>query len=150
MCDQMKTIDGADTICLYIFSESFHYKHFKQNREQLQLHVRVNDAQNIMIWRGLHFLGHRKNSIILSFRVLELSFRYLFKAHIMYFWTSIQKQWCIMEYIVHNGIYDIAFPKQSETQNLMMVNKILDIYILLYFRGRSRSLVVLFWLMFAN
>ena len=41
---------------------------------------------------------------------------------------------------MHNGIYDIAFPKQSETQNLVVVSKILDIYILLYFRGRLRSL----------
>ena len=30
------------------------------------------------------------------------------------------------------GKYEIAFPKQSETQNLVMVNKILDIYILRY------------------
>ena len=45
--------------------------------------------------------------------------------------------------VMHNGKYDIAFPKQSQTQNLVMVNKILDIYILLYFRGRLRSLAVL-------
>ena len=44
---------------------------------------------------------------------------------------------------MHNKIYDIVFPKQSETQNLVMVNKIFDIYFLLYFRGRLRSLAVL-------
>ena len=44
---------------------------------------------------------------------------------------------------MHNGKYDIAFPIQSETQNLVMVNKILEISILLYFRGRLRSLAVL-------
>ena len=49
MGDQMKAIDGPDTICLYISSESLQYKHFKQNREQIQLHIRVNDAQNVMI-----------------------------------------------------------------------------------------------------
>ena len=49
MGDQMKAIDGPDTICLYISSESLHYKHFKQNREQIQLHIRMNDVQNIMI-----------------------------------------------------------------------------------------------------
>ena len=42
--------------------------------------------------------------------------------------------------VMHNGKYDIAFPKQSETQNLVMVNKMLDTYI----RGRfKRSLAVL-------
>ena len=30
MGDQMKAIDGTDTICLSITSESFHYRHFKQ------------------------------------------------------------------------------------------------------------------------
>ena len=69
--------------------------------------------------------------------MLELSFRYLYKAYIMYFLHIYSKA------VVHNGTYDIAFPKQSETQNLVMVNKILDIYILLYFRGRLRSLAVL-------
>ena len=70
MSDQVKAIDGPDTICLYISSESFHYKHFKWNREQIQLHIYVNDAQNIMIWRGQYFHGHRKYSIlILSFRM---------------------------------------------------------------------------------
>ena len=44
---------------------------------------------------------------------------------------------------MYNGKYDIAFPKQSETQNLVMVNKNFDIYILLYFRGRLRTLAVL-------
>ena len=44
---------------------------------------------------------------------------------------------------MHNGIYDISFPKQSETQKLVMVNKIVDIYILLFFRSRLRSLAVL-------
>ena len=43
---------------------------------------------------------------------------------------------------MHNEKYDIAFPKQSETQNLVMV-KIFDIYILLYFCGSLRSLAVL-------
>ena len=33
MVDQMKAIGEPDTICLHIFSESLHYKHFKQNRE---------------------------------------------------------------------------------------------------------------------
>ena len=49
MRDQMKATDRPDTICLYISSESLHYKHFKQNRDQLQIHIRVNDAQNVMI-----------------------------------------------------------------------------------------------------
>ena len=44
---------------------------------------------------------------------------------------------------MHNGIYGISFPKQSETQKLVMVNKIVDIYILLFFRSRLRSLAVL-------
>ena len=44
---------------------------------------------------------------------------------------------------MHNGKCDIAFPKQSESNILVMVNKILDIFILLYFRGRLRSLAVL-------
>ena len=39
--------------------------------------------------------------------------------------------------------YMTSLPKQSETQNLVMVNKLLDIYILLYFRGRLRSLAAL-------
>ena len=45
--------------------------------------------------------------------------------------------------VIHNGIYDIAFPNQSETQNLVTVSKILDIYSLLYFRGSLRSLAAL-------
>ena len=51
MGDQMKAIDGPDTICLYISSESLHYKHFEQNKEHIhvQLHIRMNDVQNIMI-----------------------------------------------------------------------------------------------------
>ena len=44
---------------------------------------------------------------------------------------------------MHNGKYDIAFPEPSETQNLVMINKMLDIYILLYFCGRLRSLAIL-------
>ena len=31
--DHMKALDGPDTICLCISSESLHYKHFKQNNE---------------------------------------------------------------------------------------------------------------------
>ena len=56
MRDQMKTIDGPDTTCLHISSDSLHYKHLKQNREQIQLHIRVNDAQNIKpVWgRAVH------------------------------------------------------------------------------------------------
>ena len=69
--------------------------------------------------------------------MLELSFRYLYKAYIMYILDIYSNA------VMHNEIYDIAFPKQSETLNLAMVNKILDIYILLYFRGRLRSLAVL-------
>ena len=49
MGDQIKAIDEPDTICLHIYSESLHYTHFKQNREQIQLHICVNDEQNIMI-----------------------------------------------------------------------------------------------------
>ena len=49
MGDQMKAIDGPGTTCLHISSESLHYKQFKHNREQIQLHIRVNDAQNVMI-----------------------------------------------------------------------------------------------------
>ena len=42
-----------------------------------------------------------------------------------------------------NGINDIAFLKESETRNLVRVNKILDsYYILPYFRSRVRSLAV--------
>ena len=82
-------------------------------------------------------ISHRKNSIILSFRMLELSFRYLYKTYIMYFLHIYSKA------VMHNGKCDIAFPKQSESKILVMVNKILDIYILLYFRGRLRSLAVL-------
>ena len=52
MGDKMKAIYGPDIICLYISSESLHYKHFEQNREEIQLHIRVNDAQNAMIWKG--------------------------------------------------------------------------------------------------
>ena len=29
---------------------------------------------------------------------------------------------------MYNGIYDIAFPKQSETQNLVMVNNIFAVF----------------------
>ena len=52
MGDQMKAVDGHDNICLHISSESLHYKHFKQNGNQIQLHIGVNDAQNVMSWRG--------------------------------------------------------------------------------------------------
>ena len=71
--------------------------------------------------------------MILSFRMLELSFRYLYKAYIMYFFFLHIYSKAFM----HNGKYDTAFPKKSETQNLVMVNKIFDIYIMLYFRGRK-------------
>ena len=49
--DQMKAVDGPNTICLHISSEALQNKHFEQNREQIQLHKRVNDAaQYVMIW----------------------------------------------------------------------------------------------------
>ena len=70
--------------------------------------------------------------------MLEISFRYMYKTYIMYFFFRY-----IFKTVMHSEIYDVAFPKQSETQNLMMVNKSLDIYVLLYFRGRLRSLAVL-------
>ena len=69
--------------------------------------------------------------------MLELSFRYLYKAYIMYFLHIYSKA------VMHNGKYDIAFPKQSESKILVMVKKKFDIYILLYFRGRLRSLAFL-------
>ena len=69
--------------------------------------------------------------------MLELSFRYLYKAYKMYSLDIYSKA------VIHNGIYDIAFPKQPETQNIVMVNKLLDIYSLLYFRGSLRSLAAL-------
>ena len=34
----MKAKDVQDTIYLYVFLESLHYKHLKQIREQIQLH----------------------------------------------------------------------------------------------------------------
>ena len=46
MDDQLNAIDGPYTICLYISSESLHYKHFKPNREHIQLHISMNDVQN--------------------------------------------------------------------------------------------------------
>ena len=54
MGDQVKAIDGPDTIIIYLYisSDSWHYKHFKRDREQIQLQIRVNGAQNVMIWRG--------------------------------------------------------------------------------------------------
>ena len=48
MGDQIKAIDGPDTICLHISSEPLHHTHLKQNREQIQPHIRVNDEQNVM------------------------------------------------------------------------------------------------------
>ena len=47
MGDQIKAIDGSDTICLQISSESLHHTHLKQNREQIQLHIHGNDEQNV-------------------------------------------------------------------------------------------------------
>ena len=61
--------------------------------------------------------------------MLELSFRYLYEAYIIYFLDIYSNA------VIYNGMYDIVFSKQSETQNLVMVNKILDIYFLLYFRS---------------
>ena len=67
-----------------------------------------------------------KINMILLFRMPELSLRYLYKANLMYFMNIYSKA------IIDNGIHGIAFPKESETRNLVMVNKILDIYFAMF------------------
>ena len=75
--------------------------------------------------------------MLLFSNAISIMYIYLYQAYIMYFLNIYSKV------IMSNGIKDTAFLNESETRNVVMVNKILDIYILPCCRSRVRSLAVL-------